>query len=97
VKDRVNPDFSIGLEFEDKKFHLDRVFDNVHIFEWLGYGVMKIVTNTGFVQMGCFIDDALETAEMAGIKPLYRDEISESEYEQYEEFVIKTLDDDQVL
>lgn len=81
--DRVQPDFSVGVNFNDIRILVDRVYDNVHIFPWLGYSLLKLVTNEGFRQVPLSAEQGLEVATATGIKPLYRDEISASEHEHY--------------
>ena len=81
--ERVNPDFSIGVNFNDHKVLVDRVYDNVHVFPWLGYSLLKLITSEGFVQVPLTAEQGLDVAENAGIIPVYREEIAESEHEQY--------------
>lgn len=90
----IKPDFSIGLDFQDKHFQVDAVYDNVHIFRELGFSIMKIVTTEGFLQMGTDIDDAEKVAEAAGIIPVERTSIRQSEYDFYLNYQEMTLDDD---
>lgn len=96
MDDRIKPDFSIGIDFGDQHFLIDRVYDHVHTFAWLGYGLLKIITQEGVMQMSCWQSDAEEIAEQAGIIPIRREEISVAEYKLYGKFVIFALDDDAV-
>lgn len=81
--DRVNPNFSVGVNIGEQRLLVDRVYDHVHLFPWLGHGILKILTDEGLMQIHVGQEDALKVAEGAGIKPLVRDEISQSEYDKY--------------
>lgn len=87
-------DFSIGLEFDGRKILVDAVYDRVDIFRPLGFSILKLVTNDGFLQMGTDIEDAEAVAEGAGIIPNYRPSIRRSEYDFYLRYMELTLDDD---
>jgi hypothetical protein len=90
----IKPDYSIGLDFGEQHFSIDAVYDNVHLFRPLGFSIMKIVTNEGFLQMGTDIEDAEKVAEAAGIIPIERTDIRQSEYQFYLNYQEMTLDDD---
>lgn len=81
--ERVQSDFSIGVNFNETRVMVDRVYDNVHIFDWLGYSLLKLVTDEGFRQVPLSVEQGLQIANAAGITPVYRPEISESEHEHY--------------
>lgn len=91
--DRVNPDRSVRLNLGETEVLVDRVYDHVHIFSWLGHGILKIITEKGLMQAHVSEADARRVAEEAGIKPLERDEISAKEYEKYLETQESRLDD----
>jgi len=80
---RVQPDFSVGVSFNDTRILVDRVYDNIHIFDWLGYSLLKLVTNEGFRQVPLSMEQGLQIATATGITPVYRPEITESEHEHY--------------
>lgn len=90
----IKPDFSARITFGDKEELVNRVYDHVHIFEALGHTIIKLVTNEGFKQWHTPMHNGLKVAEAAGITPLYREEISQIEYEQYLRFQEQTIDDD---
>lgn len=81
--DRVRPNFSVGVNMGGEKVLVDRVYDHVHVFNWLGHGILKIITDEGLLQVHTTEEDALRVAEAAGIVPTLREEISETEYEKY--------------
>ena len=81
--DRVTPDFSAGLMLNDQKVLVDRVYDHVHVFDWLGYGLLKLVTEEGIVQVPLDLEQADAICIGAGIIPIMRHEISASEHEYY--------------
>lgn len=90
----VNPDFSIMLNYGERQFLINRAFDNIHLFHKFGFAMLKIVDQTGFLQICVPIEDALAVAEASAIKPLERDEISESEYRHYQKYQEENLSDD---
>lgn len=81
--DRVTPDFSAGLMLNDEKVLVDRVFDHVHIFDWLGYALLKLITDEGIAQVPLDLEQADAICVGAGIIPIMRHEISVSEHEYY--------------
>jgi len=81
--ERVQHDFSIGVTFNDTRIMVDRVYDNVHIFDWLGYSILKLITEEGFRQVPLTMEQGQQIANAAGITPVYRPEITESEHEHY--------------
>lgn len=83
MSERIQPDFSVKVRFGEDEVLVNRVYDNVHIFQWLGHGILKIVGSEGFLQWHTTEDIALEIAEEAGITPVYRQEITPIEHEQY--------------
>jgi len=90
--DRVTPDFSAGLMLNDKKVLVDRVYDHIHIFDWLGYGLLKLVTEEGIMQVPLDLAQADAICIGAGIIPIMRHEISVSEHEYYLEIQAKQLE-----
>lgn len=94
MSERVTPDFSIMVRFGEEEVLINRMYDNVHIFDWLGHGILKVVATEGFLQWHTTQDMALEVAERAQIDPLYRTSISEHEYEQYLKTQEQFLGDD---
>jgi hypothetical protein len=91
--ERVNKDFSVRIDLGDEQVLVDRVYDNIHIFPWIGHAILKLVTEEGMMQVHTTIDEALRVAEATGIKPLEREEISEREYEKYLDIQVSQLDD----
>lgn len=81
--DRVTPDFSAGLMLNDEKVLIDRVYDHVHVFDWLGYALLKLITEEGVMQVPLNLAQADAICIGAGIIPIMRHEISESEHEYY--------------
>jgi len=81
--DRVKPDFSVGLMLNDQKTLVDRVYDHVHVFDWLGYALLKLITEEGVVQVPLDLEQADAICVGAGIIPIMRHEISVSEHEYY--------------
>jgi len=73
---------------------LNRIYDNIHIFQWLGHGILKIVGEEGFLQWHTTEETALQVAERAEIDPLYRSSITPEEYEQYLKTQEQFLGDD---
>jgi len=80
---RVKPDYSAGLMLNDTKVLVDRVYDHIHIFDWLGYGLLKLVTEEGITQVPLDLEQAAAICTGAGIIPIMRQEISASEHEYY--------------
>lgn len=91
--ERVKPDFSIRVSFTDSFAVVDRVYDQVHIFDWLGYSLLKLVTSEGFNQIPVTVEQGLEVAKNAGIIPTLRNEIAESEHEHYLKVMAMRLED----
>lgn len=83
MENRIQPDFSVMVKFGEEEVLVNRVYDNIHIFNWLGHGILKIVSEEGFLQWHTTQDMALEVAERAGITPVQRPEITPQEYDQY--------------
>jgi len=94
MDNRVQPDFSLGLNIGDQHHLVDRTYDHVHIFEWLGHGILKLITEEGVAQVHLSQADAEKIATGAGIIPIMREEISEREYEQYLQAQESMMDDD---
>lgn len=90
--DRVKPDYSAGLMLNDRKVLVDRVYDHVHVFDWLGYGILKLVTEEGIAQVPLTLEQADSICVGAGIIPIMRHEISVSEHEYYLEVQAGLLD-----
>jgi len=83
MSERIQDDFSVRLNWGEESILINRVYDNVHIFDWLGHGILKLVGEEGFLQYHTTQDQALSVANNAGITPVYRPEITPTEYEQY--------------
>jgi len=94
MDNRIQPDFSVAVNLGEEATLINRVYDNVHIFDWLGHGILKIVSTEGFLQWHLTQDSALQVAEAAGITPVYRPEITEHEYQQYIQFQEHFLGED---
>ena len=92
--DRVTPDFSAGLMLNDEKVLIDRVYDHVHVFDWLGYALLKLITEEGVMQVPLNLAQADAICVGAGIIPIMRHEISVSEHEYYLEISAKQLEQD---
>ena len=90
----IEHDRSINLTFGEREMLVDAVYDNIHIFRPLGFSILKLVTNDGFCQMATGIEDAEQVAEAAGIQPVERTSIRQSEYDFYLNYQQMTLDDD---
>lgn len=93
MMDRVSPDFSAGLMINDKKVLVDRVYDHVHVFDWLGYALLKLVTEDGISQVPLDLAEADAICVGSGIIPIMRQEISVSEHEYYLKVTQSKLDD----
>lgn len=84
MENRIQPDYSIRVTFgEEDEQLVDRRFDHVHLFSWLGHGMLKLVGQDGFSVYHMSEEHARMLAERAGIFPIPREEISKSEYEAY--------------
>jgi hypothetical protein len=94
MDNRVQPDFSAGLEIGDQTYIVDRMYDHIHVFSWLGHGILKLITEDGVAQIHLSQANALKIATGAGIVPIMREEISEREYNQYLSAQEGMLDDD---
>lgn len=81
--DKIRPNYSVNVNFGGTELLVDRVFDNIHLFKWLGHGILKVICDDGLVQIHTSESEALRVAEAAGIIPVERDEISQSEYNTY--------------
>lgn len=94
MNDRVVDDFSVKINFGEKEELVNRVYDHVHIYEWLGHGILKLVTTGGVEQWHLPQDQALWIAESAGITPIYEQTITSTEYETYLRYQETFLTDD---
>jgi hypothetical protein len=95
MNERIQPDFSVQVKFDDENsFLVDRTYDHIHVYSWLGYGILKLITEEGVLGISLPESDALRIAETAGIIPIMRQEISEREYAQYLAFSEAMLGDD---
>jgi hypothetical protein len=95
MNERIQPDFSVQVKFDDENsFLVDRTYDHTHIFSWLGYGILKLITEEGVLGVSMSQTDAMRVAETAGIIPIMRQEISEREYQQYLGYSEAILSDD---
>lgn len=92
--ERIQPNFSVNLKLGEEEVLINRVYDNVHIFNWLGHSILKIVGEEGFLQWHTSMDNGLKVAEAANITPVYRPEITPEEYEKYLEFQNQMLSDE---
>lgn len=93
MSDRIQPDFSIAVNMGGDKVLINRIYDNVHLFDWLGHGILKIVAEEGFLQWHTSYDTAVEVANNAGITPVHRPEITPTEHEQYLKYQEQFLGD----
>lgn len=92
--DRISEDSSVRLNFGDESVLINRVFDNIHIFDWLGHSILKIVDNdSGFMQWHMPQEQGLWIAEEALITPVYRPEITQREYDGYLRYMETRVDD----
>lgn len=91
---RIKPDYSIRVGFGEESYLIDRTYDHIHIFNWLGYGMLKLITEEGVASVSIAQETALTIAERAGITPIMRDEISEREHQLYLGFQEQMLGDD---
>lgn len=94
MENRIQPDFSIKVNMGGESVLINRIYDNVHLFDWIGHGILKIVAEEGFLQWHTSYDTAVEVANSAGITPVHRPEITPKEYEQYLSFQDQMLNDD---
>jgi hypothetical protein len=94
MDNRIQPDFSVGMYLGEEKYLVDRVYDQVHVFSWLGHGILKIVTQEGIAQWHLPQADAEIVADAAEINVNYRKEIAQSEYEVYLRYLEQTMDTD---
>lgn len=92
--ERIQPDFSVSLTLGGDKVLINRIYDNVHIFDWLGHSILKIIAEEGFLQWHTSLANGIEVAQAAGITPVYRPEITPKEYDQYLEYQEQFLADD---
>jgi len=94
MNERIQPDFSLRLNMGEESIIVNRIYDNVHIFDWLGHGILKLVGEEGFLQYHTTQEQALGVANAAGITPVYRPEITPHEHEQYLAMQEQLLSDD---
>ena len=92
--ERIQTNFSVNLKLGDEEVLINRVYDNVHIFDWLGHSILKIVGQDGFLQWHTSQANDIEVANAAGITPVYRPEITPEEHEQYLAYQQQFLTDD---
>jgi hypothetical protein len=83
MDDRIKPDFSVRFNFGGQDVFINRMYDHVHIYSWLGHGILKVIGEEGFQQWHVGEASARQVAEAAGIVPIERTEISEKEYQGY--------------
>ena len=81
--ERVKPDFSVRMTVGTDEILINRIFDHVHLFRWLDHGILKLITQEGFVQYHVSLEHAEKVARAAGIIAIERTEISEREHESY--------------
>ena len=86
-------DISIGVQVGETEYLFDPHYDSVHVFDWLGHGILKIICEEGVAQVHTYQADAEETAVRAGADVHYRKSIGQREYAQYLNFMAKTMDD----
>jgi hypothetical protein len=89
----VVPDFSIGLNVGDQDYKIDAVYDNIHLFRRWGHAIIKVVGEEGFIQIHTSVEDAERVATAAGIIPVDRPSMRNSEYESYLRFKEGQLED----
>ena len=95
MNERIKPDFSIRVHFgEEQSYLVDRTYDHAHVFQWLGFGILKLITEEGVLGVSMSEEDAVKIALTAGMTPIMRDEISEREWQQYLGFQETMLSDD---
>ncbi len=92
--ERIQPNFSVSLNLGGEETLVNRIYDNIHLFDWLGHSILKIVGNEGFMQWHTSMESGLKVAEASGITPVYRPEITQEEYEQYLLFQEQMMGDD---
>jgi hypothetical protein len=94
MSDRIQPDgFSIGINIGETEYLFDPHYDSVHVFDWLGHGLLKIICEEGLAQIHTSQADAEEVAVRSGADVHYRKHIGQREYDKYLEFMAKTMDD----
>jgi len=93
MSERIQPDFSVKVNMGGESVLINRVYDNIHLFDWLGHSILKIVSEEGFLQWHTSYDNGVAVANSAGITPVHRPEITPQEYEQYLQYVEHTMDD----
>ena len=94
MDDRIKPTFSVPLEFEGEKYLIDRRYDHLHIFRWVGMGIFRILTAEGLMQMMMGQEQGEHIAEQAMVTPIYREEWTVEEREMYYSWAAHTMDDD---
>lgn len=97
MSERILPNFSVNLTLGEEQVLINRIYDNVHIFDWLGHSILKIVGQEGFLQWHTSMENGLQVASAAGITPVYRPEITPEEHEQYLAYQEQFLTDDWLL
>ena len=85
--DRIVNMPAIRTNFGGEEVILHRIYDNIHIFDWLGHSILKIVNEQGFLQWHTTQEQGLRIAEASGIIPVYRESIEPTEHEGYLSFV----------
>jgi hypothetical protein len=93
MEDRIRPDYSIRVNFGEESVLVDRVYDNVHLFRWLGHGILKVIMDEGLGQWHMPEQQAEYIADNTGIIPVERQDISEREYDAYLRFQEASLGD----
>jgi hypothetical protein len=94
MSERIQDNFSVQVNLGGEATLVNRIYDNVHIFDWLGHSILKIVGQEGFLQWHTSQENGLKVANAAGITPVYRPEITQEEYDQYLLFQEQMLSDD---
>lgn len=85
--DRIVEQPAVRMTFGDEEVIMHRMYDNIHIFDWLGHSILKIVGEQGFLQWHTTQEQGLKVAEATGIVPVYRETIEPKEYENYLSFM----------
>jgi hypothetical protein len=94
MNERITPNFSISLKLGEENVLINRIYDNIHLFDWLGHSILKIVGQEGFLQWHTSLDNGVKVAEAADITPVYRISITQEEYDQYLAYQEQFLCDD---
>lgn len=87
-------ELSVPVYVGEEHHRFDPHYDTVHIFEWLGHSITKlIIEGEGLAQIHAAQEYGLAICEAAGVEPFYRSTIGQREYDAYQRYLAGTIDD----